>query len=128
MTPAEAIDRLLMVPHVPGQGSWSGADCWGIVELWYRHVLGIEVGDRGAIDPGSDGLQVGFDAKSDWQPIEVPADHCLVILRAGRLAAGHVGIFYNGSVLHSSKGHGCVYQPITDRTIRSHLTCYLERK
>lgn len=128
MTPAEAIDQLILVPHVPGQGTWQGADCWGIVELWYRHVLGIDVADRGQIDPGASGLQSGFDVKSAWREVTAPADHCLVIMRAGRLAAGHVGIFYSGSVLHSSQGHDCVYQPVTDRAIRALTTCYLERK
>lgn len=119
---------MLLVPHVPGQGTWQGADCWGIVELWYRHVLGIDVGDRSDIAPGATGLQSGFDAKSTWQPIDQPVDHCLVIMRAGRLSAGHVGIFYSGSVLHSSQGHDCVYQPITHRAVRSLTTCYLEHK
>ncbi|MGV8830350.1 MAG: NlpC/P60 family protein [Devosia sp.] len=122
MLPSQAIDSLLTVPYAPGQGDLAGADCWGIVELWYRHVLGIEVTDRAEFPAGNEGLQAGFDARSVWQPIDEPADHCLVILRFRHLDAGHVGIFYQGSVLHSSEGHGCVYQPITHRLIRPRIT------
>lgn len=126
MTPEAMIDSLLPVPYAAGQGTLSGADCWGIVELWYRHVLGIDVTDRGALPAGNDGLQAGYDAASVWQPIDEAKDHCLVILRFRHLTAGHVGVFYQGSVLHSSEGHGCVYQPISHRLIRPRITRFLE--
>lgn len=124
--PAAMIDRLLAVPYAAGRGDWAGADCWGVVELWYRHVLGIEVADRASLPAGNEGLQAGFDAARVWQPIGEPKDHCLVILRFRHLVAGHVGIFWKGSILHSSAGHGCVFQPITDRLIKPRITSFLE--
>lgn len=120
------IDRALLVPYAEGRGDWAGADCWGIVELYYEHVLNIDLDDRGNIQPGHDGLQAGFDKAEHWPQIEKPEDHCLVIMQAKHLLAGHVGVFHNGYVLHSwNKDIGCVFQPITDRFIRSRITAYL---
>lgn len=128
MTPNEAVLALLSVPYVRGGKSWRGADCFGIVELWYAGVLGIEVRDRADIAPGHEGVQQGFDAVCDWRLVDSPHDHCLVIMRAGRHPAGHIGVYFDGSVLHSDVAHGCVYQPISNRLIQSRITGYLIRK
>lgn len=130
MIPAEMIDALLICPYVPGGSDLHGADCWGVVELWYEHVLGVALKDRANNPPGHEGLQSGFDfALCDdgvWQPIEAAEDHCLVIMRAGQLLAGHVGVFFDGRVLHSSDHQGCTYQPISDRWIRTKTTGFLK--
>jgi len=128
MTPAAMIDALLECPYSPGNGEMHGADCWGIVELWYLHVLEMKLEDRSEHPPGHDGMQSGFDAAAVWEPIETPADHCLVIMRAGRLIAGHVGVYFKGSVLHSSEHQGCTYQPISDRWIKSKTTGFLKHE
>jgi cell wall-associated NlpC family hydrolase len=128
MIPSEVIDRLLPVPYAAGQGSWAGADCWGIVELWYRHVLSIDLTDRGDLPAGNPSVQQWAEAGAGWERITEPEDHCLALLRVGSLAAGHVGIVYGGSLLHSAAIHGCVYQPLSDRLIRAKTTGYLRRK
>lgn len=128
MSPKQAIDALLQVPYAPGGSDWAAADCFGIVELWYLHVLGITVYDRGNLQPGHGSLQQGRDAATDWLPVTEPRNHCLVIMRAGRHPAGHIGIFYDGHVLHSDDSHGCVYEPANGRFIRSRITGYLVRK
>jgi cell wall-associated NlpC family hydrolase len=124
--PNLVIDTLLQVPYRPGGSEIWGADCWGIVELWYDLALGIKLDDRSNHEPGEAGLQAGFNAAQHWQKIEQPEDHCLVIMRAKGFEAGHVGVFYGGSVLHSDEQHGCVYQPISDRFIRSKITRFLK--
>ena len=128
VNPESMIDTLLSVPYVEDKGELSGADCWGVVELWYHHVLGISLPDRSSHPAGHDGMQAGYEAAQDWEQIETPEDHCLVIMRAGRLIAGHVGVFYGGSVLHSDERHGCVYEPISKPLIRAKTTCYLRHK
>lgn len=128
MSPSSAIDAILNVPYQRGGGSWSGIDCFGVVELWYRHVLGIEVDDRGARGPGHASVQQGRDAVQHWQEVSAPVDHCLVLMRAGRHPAGHIGIYYGGSILHSDESHGCVYEPANGPFIRPRITGYLVRK
>jgi cell wall-associated NlpC family hydrolase len=123
--PDEIIERLLTVPYKAGEGSFSGADCWGIVELWYCFVLGQELADRASNCAGHEGLNAGFEQATRWERIEEPEDNCLVIMRTGRLFAGHVGVFFNGSVLHSDEKHGCVYESITRPMLRAKITCFL---
>lgn len=126
--PEEALLRLQRVPYACGGGAWDGSDCWGIVELWYRHVLGIELDDRGAIAPGHAGIAAGVEAMADWQWCDAPQDHCLVLMRQRRFQYGHVGIFWHGSVLHSDEHTGCVFEPLSRRHIHPRITGYLIRK
>lgn len=127
--PGRMIDALLTVPYLPGGGDMAGADCWGVVELWYRHVIGIALADRADHPVGHAGLNAGFDAACDWSRITAPEDHCLVVMRAGGLDAGHVGVFYGGSVLHATEQSGCVvYEPISARSLRGAITCLLRHK
>lgn len=128
MLAGEFAASALAIPYAPGRGDWVGADCWGIVELYYEHVLGISVPDRANHPAGHGGLQAGFDAAEHWAAIVEPVDHCLVIMRAHGFEAGHVGVHFAGSVLHSSDGHGCVCQPIGHRFIRTATTQYLRHQ
>jgi len=127
MNPDAMIDMLLTVPYKLGSGDFTGMDCWGLVELWYAHGLDIELTDRGDHPSGRRGLQAGFKAARDWQIIDSPKDHCLVLMRSGELKAGHVGVFFDGHVVHTDVSHGCVYQPIDHPTIKSRITHLLER-
>ncbi|MEH6727448.1 MAG: NlpC/P60 family protein [Hyphomicrobiales bacterium] len=125
---SDMINQLLLCPYARGRGDLNGADCWGIVELWYLHVLGIALDDRAAHPPGHQGVQAGYEVVTHWQPIEPPENHCLVVMRAGLLNAGHVGIYLDGCLLHSDEKTGCVYQPISDRFIRSKISGYLKHQ
>lgn len=122
MTPEKMIDALLVVPYVEGAGELTGADCWGIIELWHRYVLNIELSDRAKHPAGHGGLQSGFDVAEMWRDLDEPEDNCLVVMRSHGFLAGHVGIYYQGSVLHSDVGHGCVFQPFKHRTIMTRVT------
>ena len=124
--PVDLMQRLQLVPHVAGGSDWAGADCWGIVCLWYRERFGIELVERGSIAPGVDGTQIGFEAQTDWIRTESAGNDDVVVMRAanGRavLAAGHVGIFWGGMVIHSSEGVGCVTVPLASRQIAHRIT------
>jgi len=132
MTPQDLIERLQLVPHVPGRSDWSGADCWGIVCIWYRERFGIELKERSHIDPGVCGMQSGFEARSDWRAVISPNDDDAVVMRAatGRvmLEAGHIGIHWCGLVVHSSEGTGCVAVPLASRQIRHRITGYFRHR
>lgn len=125
MTPSQFVDRALSIPYREGAAEWAGADCWGLVELFYAHVLGVKLIDRANIAPGHAGMNAGFDAATDWPPVSGPVENGLVIMRAAGFKAGHVGLFIAGRVLHTSEKTGCVYQPITDRFLRSRITSFL---
>lgn len=127
MTPQEAIPRFLSLPYVLGGGDWTGADCWGLVELWYRLVLGIDLVERRGRHSTRQSIDTWSAAPDGWIQIKGSEDHALILMRSGRLAHGHVGIIYQGSVLHTAASHGCVYQPLSDRLIRASTTGYLRK-
>lgn len=130
MRPASVIiPQLVGVQYRLGEGSFVAADCWGVVELYYRHVLGLELTDRSRHPSTRGGIDAWSATANDWQRIKKPEDHCLVLMRAGRLSAGHIGVYFKGQVVHASAAAGqCVCEPITDRTIQNSLTGYLRRK
>ncbi len=43
MSLEEFVRRMLLVPFVEKGRDFEGVDCWGLVLLGYRHVLGIEL-------------------------------------------------------------------------------------
>lgn len=132
MRPELLIERLQAVPHRPGRGDWSGADCWGIVCLWYRERFSIELEERATIEPGVLGMQVGFDQRSNWISVETPSDDDVVVMRAVKvrqvLDAGHIGVYWGGFVLHSCEGAGCIAVALNSRQIRHRITGYFRHR
>lgn len=121
----DLVARLQMVPYVEGQGTFAGADCWGIVEIWYREWLGVGLPNRGAIAPGPAGLAAGFDTVTNFEPIATPVNHCLAVMRSAGFVAGHIGVVWNHGVIHSEKRSGCVWQRLDNRALASRITCFL---
>lgn len=126
MNAQKIIEQLQTVPH-------DVVDCWGVVERWYRMWLEIDLNERGDIPQGPEGLAKGFDDyHSQWVEVDAPQDNDLVIMHTvidrQRIAAGHVGVYWNGHVLHSDRGIGCVYQPITNRQIKHRITGYFRHE
>lgn len=121
----DLIRRLECVPYVAGGRDWSGMDCFGLVELWHRH-LGVEINDRGEAETDPEGLAAGYARKALWQQMSDPIDHCVIIMRApfnGEVFKfGHCGMYYNGYVYHTSKGTGFQCQNYTDRKIIKRVT------
>lgn len=99
MTPDAFLARALALPGLPWvrwRAAWDGADCFGLVVLWHREVLGI---DLGAV-PQTD-IAAGFAEATGWQPCgpEVGAAAWMA-WRGG--APAHCGILAQpGMVLHS---------------------------
>ena len=96
MTPAEFVDRALSVPWVRWGSDWSGADCFGLIVMWHRHVLGIELGDVPQTDIAS-----GFAVAKGWEPCDIQTGAtCFMAFRDG--APGHCGIVLDQlHVLHA---------------------------
>lgn len=134
MTPL--VERLQAVPYRRGASGWDGCDCWGLVENWYASAYGIELAERGAIEPGPHGLAEGFSAQADWRQVEQPCDGDVVVMRKGHLPAGHCGIFLaprsghgptasgTPAVLHTDERHGAVLQPLSHPMIARRVTGY----
>lgn len=132
MTAQDLIARLQLVPHVEGGDDFSGADCWGICVLWYKHHLGIVLENRSDFKPGPAGVSAGAEEKTDFVNVDRPQDNDLVVMRAAIggevFQAGHIGVFVAGNLLHSDRNIGCVYQSVEARMIKSRVTGYLRHE
>lgn len=102
-----AVERLVGIPYVVDGRDWSGADCWGVIYLYFRAVHGIEVERYDAAGAATDQDRRALSAlihreiAAPWHPVEEPRAGDVVLLRHGREIA-HVGIWFDGGrVLHS---------------------------
>lgn len=103
------MNQFIGIPYLPHGRAYEGADCWGLVWLYYRDVLGLEIPSyssemqardfsRHSIGPLIDG-----EKQMSWRELpeleKAPGD--VVLIRRG-LQASHVGIYAgSGLLLHS---------------------------
>ena len=96
MTQNEFITHAVGVPWVRWRSDWQAADCFGLIVLYHREVLSIELGAVPQID-----IATGFNAAQGWQECGADAGAtCFMAFRDG--APTHCGILLTGDqVLHS---------------------------
>lgn len=102
----EFTTRIMETPWVEGKASFSGADCWGVVVLYYRHVHGIEIENChheqhiGHIETGiAEQLDTG-----DWIETFAPDEDGVVFMAYVGDSPRHCGVISDGRVLHSAGG------------------------
>ena len=105
---------LSLVPHVPGK-----TDCWWVVTEFYKRRFGIDVVDRGAIEPGPEGIREGYEGATDWVRVDSPAYGDIVLMASGvgrkRVLPGHVGVYLGDErMIHSVEGVGVRVEPLTE--------------
>lgn len=122
MTPNELIPQLPMVPYAEHGSDFIGMDCFGLIELWHREILGIEINDRQGHLAGSQGFSDGYDEKTDWITLERPENHAMAVMRAiwggVDLKYGHCGMIWDGRVYHFKPDHGFQHSPFDNRQLR----------
>lgn len=98
MTPVEFVNRALSVPWVRWQSSWAGADCWGLVVLFFREVMAVDLGPVPRVD-----IATGFAAARGW--VECGREAGAVAFMAFRDgAASHCGLLLPGDMLLHAEG------------------------
>jgi len=82
------------------------ADCWGLVVLYYRHVLGIEIHQTPDYEAGRDFLTCFEGDRVFWQQSELSVNDGIFIAYYGA-APVHVGLTIDGQAFHSrgESGH-----------------------
>jgi cell wall-associated NlpC family hydrolase len=101
------LEKFVGVPYVPNGRDYGGADCWGILFLYYRDVLGSPIPSysaemearefrRNAIAP-----LMAAEREKIWRQVEQPQTGDGILIRAGGHES-HVGVYIgNGRMLHS---------------------------
>lgn len=98
MTPAEFVARSLAIPWVRWRSDWQACDCYGLVILYFREVLGIELGAVPPVD-----IAAGFAAARGWSECEREAG--AVAFMAWRDdAPTHCGVLLPGAMLLHAEG------------------------
>jgi cell wall-associated NlpC family hydrolase len=96
MTQTEFINRAVGLPWVRWRSDWAACDCFGLIVLYFREVLGIDLGQVPQTDIAS-----GFASMPGWSECGPDAGAtCFMAWSDG--APTHCGILLSPSqVLHS---------------------------
>lgn len=113
------LGKYLAIPYQYRGSAMDGADCYGLVVLWFRHELGLEVMDYKRV--GADfnvlhGHPFVLDcAAQDEDFVELAPNaplqrhDLLTFCTDGSATPNHAGIYLgNGCLLHTMQRHGCV--------------------
>ena len=93
MTAQEFIERMVGTPWVKWRADFDGADCFGMLILYHRHVLGIELGEVPHVS-----IDDGFRAVTGWEECTEGATSFMCF---NGPQAVHCGILLpNGGALH----------------------------
>ena len=101
MSNEEFITSMVGVQWVFRKSSLDGADCWGVVVLYYRLVHGIELDDTHGMD-----MLSGMNAQlktGQWEEIDSPSDGVTFMAYKNGFPA-HCGVVIGDKVLHSGGG------------------------
>ena len=98
MTAQEFVNRAVGLPWVRWRADWRAMDCFGLIVLYHREVLDL---DLGAV-PQSD-IASGFSAAQGWQECGIAAGAtCFMAWRHG--APTHCGVILPGAMVLHSEG------------------------
>lgn len=114
------LSRVTGIPWKNRACSFEAADCWGLVVLYYRHVLGIEIHQTADYESGSDFLTCYDGDVVFWRRTESFSDDGIFVAWIGSNPV-HVGLIVDGRALHSRGENGHV-RPDAIRTIQKLFT------
>lgn len=107
MTRDEFINRMLDVPWVNRACSFDACDCWGLVVLYYRQVLDIEIHHDAGYESDRDFVTCYQGEVEFWQRTNHPVDDGIFIGYIGSQPA-HIGLIIDGHAFHSRGENGAV--------------------
>lgn len=101
---SEFINRIKLAPWANRACSFDACDCWGLVVLYYRHVLGIEIHHTPDYEAGEDFVTCFTGDVVFWRQVDNPVNDGIFVGYKGTQPA-HVGLIVNRQALHS-RGEG----------------------
>lgn len=102
----QAAESLVGVPFIAGGRTHAGADCRGIVELFFSD-LGFAVPSSADLEPENMDGHAFADA---FEPVDDLRDGDVVRFIGGQ-SKRHIGVWVQGHILHAVDGPGAVIQP-----------------
>ncbi|HFK5622282.1 NlpC/P60 family protein [Enterobacter hormaechei] len=98
---------MIGVPWSNRACTFEKVDCWGLVVLYYRHVLGIELHQTPDYEAGADFFTCYQGDVVFWRKVDKPVDGGIFVGYRGAQPA-HVGLVLNRQALHSRGENGSV--------------------
>jgi cell wall-associated NlpC family hydrolase len=97
MHPSEFLERAVGLPWVRWRSDWQAVDCFGLIVIWHREVLGVELGPVPETD-----IAAGFAAARGWVQCDLqPGTTSFMAFRRDG-SPGHCGIVLDSArVLHA---------------------------
>ncbi|WP_133459855.1 NlpC/P60 family protein [Scandinavium goeteborgense] len=96
----EFIDRVTGLPWANRACTFDSLDCWGLVVLYYRHVLGVELHHSPDYESGNE-FRTCFDGEVVyWSKTDIFHEDGIFIAWYGQQPV-HVGLIVNGMAFHS---------------------------
>lgn len=95
MTPAEFVARAVGLPWARWRADWQAMDCYGLIVLWHREVLSVEIGDV----PHTD-IAAGFAEARGWAEVVGPAAGATCFMAWRGPAPTHCGVVLPGPRIH----------------------------
>lgn len=107
MLKAEFLAKVIGIPWRNRACTFEAMDCWALVIIYYRHVLGIELHHSPDYEAGEEFMTCFEGEVVFWQQAEHFSDGDIFIAYYGRQPV-HVGLIVDGRALHSRGENGCV--------------------
>nr|DAL55998.1 MAG TPA_asm: hypothetical protein [Caudoviricetes sp.] len=108
MTQSEFIRLVNGKPWVNRACCFEQMDCWGLVVLYYRHVLGLELHHIPGYESGADFITCYSEESPNWRAVPVAWPGCLAVFYYADRPV-HVGVMLDPiKCLHSRGEFGFV--------------------
>lgn len=127
----KSAEDLVGIPFVSEGRSLEGADCWGIVTLYYRLILGKTIHSYRieAFDfPRISETMTSEIQTPKWEILENPEPHCIALMKLGYCSAAlnHAGVILpSGRLLQSYESTGSIIvdpaSPLWARVIKHYI-------
>lgn len=102
MTTDEFIKKAIGIKWVDRSCNFKEMDCWGLVILYYLHVLNIRLPKINGYQSktGTIQSQALQEADTHWIRLKKPENHCVFLAYIGNYPC-HVGIIIDNHVIHA---------------------------
>ena len=103
------LERFMLIPYRDGGRDWNGVDCYGLVYLWFKEVLGIELFDYKYDGETAHTSMILKNMHKDWLEIEKDERSANdgVVICNGSDEPNHIGLVQpGGDILHALDGVG----------------------
>ena len=107
--------KYMPIPYLYGGKYFDGCDCYGIIQLWYKMELNVDLSDFRRI--GSTQYECGKEYLNgnsgvDFASVTDLQDHDVCILKS---KMPHVGIYFNKHIIHMTSKMGVLVQSISEK-------------